>query len=284
MATIVSMFFNLKNMPDATSSIRSPEFYKEHAQKLLSFDYPMVIFCDSDTRPILESIRISKNIVLVEKAITEYDYFKELYPSVLENRKTKPSPDPRNTGSYFLLTLFKLLALKLAKQNKYFPESTHYIWVDVGLSFAVRYRGNYIEDLPKVIENPRSKIGCCYIHYRTINELYPMSKYLSNGGKCAIASGLISVESEYVDNFYNEMFRILYEQVELGIGHAEEQILVYVYDQHPEWFSLYFGDYGSLVVNYHKPVTDIDLIKYHFIRNAQLDNRQDLVDLIFRHT
>jgi len=276
MATIVSMFFNLKNMPDATDSIRSPEFYKEYAERLLRLDYPMVIFCDSDTYPILDSIRTDK-IILINKSIIEYDYFKELYPKVIENRKTIPSPDDRNTGSYFLLTLFKFQALKLAKEH--LPLSTHYIWVDIGLSFAVRNRGNFETDLTNIMNNPTQKISCCYIHYRNKNELYPMTNYLFGGGKCAIASGLISVQTEFVENLFNEMFRILYEQISLGIGHAEEQILVYVYDQHPEWFNIYYGDYGSLLTNYHKSIYDIESIKYHFIRNAQNARRSDLVIL-----
>ncbi len=171
--------------------------------------------------------------------------------------------------------MFKFQALKLAK--KHVPLSTHYIWVDIGLSFAVRNRGNFETDLTTIMNKPNEKISCCYIHYRNKNELYPMTKYLFGGGRCAIASGLISVQTDFVECLYNEMFRILYEQISLGIGHAEEQILVYVYDQHPEWFNIYYGDYGSLLTNYHRSVEDIQCIQNNFISNAKHAGKLDLV-------
>jgi hypothetical protein len=64
----------------------------------------------------------------------------------------------------------------------------------------------------------------------------------------------------------------------LGVGHAEEQVMVYVYDQHPEWFSLYFGDYYSVATNYHKTVEDHACVQYNFILNAAASGNHALAE------
>lgn len=273
-STIVTMFFDLKSLPDASSQLRPVEFYLEKAKDVLSLDYPMVIFCDSNTKVKLETLRGSKQTHYIERNITEYDYFKFLHPIISENRKKYPSPDPRNTASYFLLMIFKFYALFLSKQGNYFPNTSHYFWIDIGASHVVRGIPN---NIPKILNNPREKITCCYIHYRCKDELYPMNKYLSNGGKTGIAGGVISVEESFINKFYSKILSIFYQQIFEGIGHSDEQVLTYCYDQNPEMFTLYFGDYYSLVNNYHKSIEDHYSIHNYFIRNARNAGREDLV-------
>ena len=275
-STIVTMFFNLKKLPDSTPNLRPIEFYLEHGRPTLTLPYPMVIFCDEETRPLLEKIRGDLPTTYVEKNITEYDYFKQLYPKVVENRKVIPSSDPRNTSSYFLTSLFKIFAINSAKQSKYYPETTHYFWLDVGGSHVMR---GFPDAVCKILDNPRSKISCGYIHYRSDSELYPMKEFMKYGGKCCIGSGCFSVESLYTECFYNDIFEILDKQIDLGIGHAEEQCMVYTYSRHPEWFNLYFADYYSLITNYHATIEDIQCVQSNFIENARNAGRIDLVEL-----
>ena len=275
-STIVSMFFNLKKLPDSTDSVRPIEFYLEHGKKTLELPYPMVLFCDEETRPLLEKIRGELPTTYIEKNITEYDYFKELYPKVVENRKVIPSPDPRNTSSYFLTSLFKILALNLAKQGNHYPDTSHYFWIDLGGSHVMR---GFPDAVCKMLDNPRPKISCGYIHYRSDSELYPMKEFMKNGGKCCIGSGCFSIETSYVERFYEDIFQILIEQISLGVGHAEEQCMVYSYSKNPEWFNLYFADYYSLVTNYHETVEDIQCVQNNFINIARSVGRTDLVEL-----
>lgn len=274
-STIVTMFFDLKSLPDASSQLRPIEFYLEKAKDVLSLDYPMVLFCDSTTKPKLEVLRGSKSTHYVERNITDYDYFKFLHPIVTDNRKKIPSPDARNTPSYFLLMIFKFYALFMSKQYNYFPNTSHYFWIDIGASHVVRC---VPKNIPIMLDNPREKIACCYIHYRSKDELYPIKRYLSNGGKTGIAGGVISVEHNFIDKFYLKILSIFYQQISEGVGHSDEQILTYCYDQNPEMFTLYFGDYYSLVNNYHKSIEDHYSIHTYFIRNAKIAGREDLVN------
>lgn len=272
MTTIVSMFFNLKKLPDATDNVRPPEFYVKNGKPTLDLPYPMVIFCDSETRPFLEGSRVHPT-VFVEKELTDYDFYKTLWPIITENRKTNPSPDPRNTASYFLLCMFKIQAMLLAKNA--FP-GTHLAWVDMGGSHVMR---SFSTAVPALIERPNPKFSCCYIHYRSHDEMYPMKERNGLACCCGIAATVFTVEKSYIDRVYAGMFSILFEQVSVGVGHAEEQVFTYLYDKHPEWFTLYFGDYFSCATNYHSNVEDHYAIRVHFMDNARRAGRHDLVEL-----
>jgi len=272
MTTIVTMFFNLKKLVDATESVRPPEFYVENGKPTLDLAYPMVIFCDQETRPFLESYRKHPTIY-IEKPLVDYEFYQTLWPIVVENRKTNPSVDNRNTASYFLLCMFKLHALKLAKDA--FP-STHLAWIDLGASHVVR---SFSSAAPAMLDRPNHRLSCCYIHYRSPDQLYPIRQRNGLAGQCGIAGTIFTVEKTYLDRVYAAMFGMMYTHISLGVGHTDEQIFVYLYDKHPEWFTLYFGDYFSCLTNYHSNVEDDWAIQNHFIDNARRAGRPDLVEL-----
>jgi hypothetical protein len=242
---------------------------------VLSVDAPLVLFCDAETRPDLEAIRGTRPTVYIEKPLAEYEYYATLLPIVRRNRETRPSPDPRNTPEYFLLSVFKFYALYLAWQRQDFP-TTHYMWLDLGAAHVVR---GLPDALLPILTAPRPKIGCCSIHYRPPSELYPMTSYFTGAGKCGIAAGLLTVEVPYVRKLFTLANAIVYQQLTEGVGHAEEQILVYCYDQHPEWFSLYCGDYYSLATNYHTTKEDLRCVQYNFVERALAAGRRDIARL-----
>lgn len=274
--TIVTMFFDLTTLPDKTERTRNIDFYIEKGRNTLELPYQMILFCDSSTRPIFEKIRGNLPTVYVEKNITDYEYFKELYPIVVENRKVNPTIDTRNTSSYFLLSFFKFVAIHLSEKNNYFPNTTHYAWIDLGGSHVMR---GFPNDVYKMLDNPKPKFSCCYIHYRSKDELYPIKEKNGLAGKCGIAAGAFTIEKEYVVSVYDKLFQILKEHISLGVGHAEEQIIIYCYDKYPELFNLHFGDYYSIITNYHQTHEDLECVKAHFISNALRDGNYGVVEL-----
>jgi len=275
-STIVSMFFNLKKLPDSTDSLRPIEFYLEHGKKTLELPYPMVLFCDEETRPLLEKIRGDLQTTYIEKNITEYDFFKELYPKVVENRKIIPSPDPRNTSSYFLICMFKFHAINLSKQGNYYPNTSHYFWIDMGGSHVLRGFPNAVY---KMLNNPRPRISCGYIRYRSDEELKNHKKVIMDRDNTCIGGTCFSVENIYVEKFHKNIFEILNEQISLGVGYSDQQSMIYSYSRNPDWFNLYFADYYSLVTNYHKTIEDIQCVENNFINVAKSAGRTDLVEL-----
>jgi hypothetical protein len=259
---IVTMFYNLN------TRARPLEFYLQHGRPTLEIDCPMVVFCDAETRPLLAGIRGYRETLYVEKSIFDYEHVRAWLPIVRKNRSVSAhysAPDQRNTPEYMMVTSFKPLALYLAKQIR---PAKYYMWLDMGASHVAR---NFTPSIYRILEAPRPKIACCYIHYRPKEELYPMIRFLENGGPCGVAATLFTVEADYVERFYTAMFSVLYEQITEGVGHNEEQAMVYVHDKHPEWFDLYFGDYGSTAVNYHRVLEDQYAVNTYFIPRAPAD-------------
>jgi hypothetical protein len=237
----------------------------------------MVIFCDEETQPLLASLRGERPTTYIVKSIFAYEHVKSWLPIVRANRGSGDYADLRNTPSFFMVTSFKPMALHLAKQIV--PADT-YLWLDLGASHIARGLPAAVD---RILAAPRPKIGLCYIHYRPPRELYPMTTFLAHGGPCGVAATAFTVEASYVDRFFLATMSVLYEQIAVGVGHNEEQAMVYVVDRHPEWFSLYFGDYQSTLTNYHTAQEDLWIIEACFRRRAEAEGRHDLVQQVLAH-
>ena len=75
------------------------------------------------------------------------------------------------------------------------------------------------------------------------------------------------------------MMEIFHMQLCERTGHSDEQTMTLCYDRYPELFTIYNGDYYSILTNYHDTTTDLSAIKYHFIYNTMNANRYDLAKL-----
>jgi hypothetical protein len=280
-SVIVTMFFNLKNLKDASAQTRPQEFYIENGRETLKLQYPMIIFCDESTYDFLKKIRdeeVNSNIMTkyIIKNFTEYDYYQQNWNIINENRNQsngyKDSTD-RNTVSYFLMGMFKPLALLIAKQT---IESEYYAWIDLGCNHIVRKLSEYA---PKMLDNPNSKISVCYIHYRSHNEINSMKQYMEYGGRCGIASTAYTIQSNYIEKYFNSMFSIFHEMLLNQVGHTDETAMVYSYDRNPEMYNIYYGDYYSIFTNYHSIQEDQLSIQNFFINECYKKNRLDLAKI-----
>lgn len=266
----VTFFFNIKKLPDATTTVRPVEFYLEKCKPTMSAKCEMVIFCDSEYKPLIEEIRNEYapgwKTHYIEKNITEYDFFKLNYPIVKANRSNSAHynlPNERNTPSACITYCFKFPALQIAAQIV--PDATHYLWLDFGCSHIAR---NAYEGIDNMIKNPRSKIGMCYIHYRPHNALANVTSYLQNGNPCSVAATVFTVDRESISTLYTRIMSIFYEMLSKGVGHNCEALLAYMYDRYPDMFSLYYGDYGSCIQNYVDLKEDYHAIRWFFIQQA----------------
>jgi hypothetical protein len=276
MSVAVTMFFNLKALPDATDAVRPVEFYVNNGRTTLSQQVPMVILCDSHTRPWIEELRTQLapglNTVYVEKSLQDYEHYSLNHSIITENRRGNPNyVNSRNTPSYCLTTVLKFHAIKIAEQV--FPDATHYCWIDFGCAHVVKEADVY---LPKMLASPNPKVSCAYIHYRPPHEVESMERYLYTGNPCSLAAGIFSVEKSYVNKLFTHALSIFNEMLSKGVGHSEEAVLVYLYTRFPDMFHLYYGDYYSIASNYHYVVRDYHAIRWYFMENAIRNGRRDL--------
>ena len=277
-STAVTFYFNLKDLPDATDAVRPQSFYMEKGKETLRLQNPMVIFCDESTYPMIKSMRdeLVTDSSLTEyiiKSFTDYDFYKDQYPIIRKNREGVPCYiNDRNTSSYFLLCMFKILAIQIAYQKNFF-KTPFYNWIDFGGSHVMR---DFVTAATKSLQNPNPKISMCYIHYRSRSELQDRLQHRIQGGYCGIAGTSFSVEADYVSRFYNGCLSIFHEMLFQGIGHADEQVFNYFYDRYPDLCTIYYGDYYSILTNYHAPVEDYPSIRHFFINEAIHKGRRDL--------
>lgn len=279
--TVVTMYFNIRNFADATEEVRPKSFYMEKGRATLSLNAPMVIFCDDTCYEDIKSIRdaafpdANKMTTYIIKPLIDYDFYKYSFPVIQKNRiGNEMYINSRNTSSYFILCMFKIVGIFIAKQQN--PYGTpFYAWIDFGGSHILR---NFEEYAPLMIANPHPKISLCYIHFRGRDEMAMTSKF-SRGGFCGIGATAFTAESKYIDQFYNGTMGIYHEMLANTIGHADEQVLTHFHYRYPELCTLYYGDYYSILSNYHALRDDYTSVKHHFINEALAKGRQDLASV-----
>lgn len=279
--TIVTMYFNLKNLKDSSRETRSIDFYLKNGRGTLQLPYPMVLFCDSVTKPLLQALRdelvdpLEVPTVYIERNLDDYDFYKMCWSVISENRKKSTyykNHGDRNTVSYLLVCMFKIIAIQTASQRNDFG-SNHYFWIDFGCSHIAKNK--MYESSIKMLEKPNPRISALYVHYQSKASLENMT-HVVNSGTCGMAGTVFSAEKSYITPFCAHMWSIFYEMVARGVGHTDEQVFTYCYDRHPELFTIYYGDYYSVIRNYHYVCQDWHLIKWGFIIEAQRAGRHDL--------
>lgn len=268
----VTMYFNIKNLPDATDEVRPQSFYMEKGRATLGLDSPMIVFCDDTCYEDIKALRGDRPTHYIVKSLLDYDFYKDHYSIIKKNREgISMYVGSRNTPSYCILTVFKLYAIHIARQASPF-EATHYAWVDFGGSHILR---NFEEYAPQMLANPHPKVSFCYIHFRGAEEM-TMTSTFASGGYCAVGATCFTIESDYVTRFYNMCMSIFHELLSIRYCHHEEQIMAYFYHRHPELCTIYYGDYYSILANYHTVHDDYNAIKHHFIGEALSKGRGDL--------
>ena len=272
--TIVTMFFDLTAFPDKTVQTRPPTFYLHHGAPVVGLDAPMIVFCDDVTEPLVRSMRTHPLTTYVNKPLAEYDHFK--YRDLIESNRVKSrgyKTVDRNTVTYYLMGMFKPVALQIAARlNPY--QSSHFAWVDFGCNHFIRG----VSTATELFRNPKPKVGALYIHYRSHAELEDVRGFMEFGAPCGIASTVYTVEGSYADKYAAAMFSVFFDLLLKGYGHTDETCMAYCFDRYPELFTLYHGDYYSVITNYNGVKEDIDAIKHYFIDQATNKGRSDLAE------
>jgi FkbM family methyltransferase len=277
-STVVTMYFNIKDLPDSTAEVRPKSFYMEKGRVTLGLPAPMVVFCDETCVEDIRRLRGDLPTHYIVKSIAEYDFYKDHYPIIKANREGQAAyVGSRNTVSYCLLTVFKFHAMRIAAELDPFKTS-HYAWVDFGGSHILR---RLAEEGPAMLAAPHPKVSFCYIHYRGAAEM-TMTSAFASGGCCGVGATCFTVERDYVRRFYSGCMSIFHELVLHGLGHHEEQIMAYFYHRYPELCTIYYGDYYSIVTNYHGAKEDIPSIRHFFINEAKAKGRSDLAAAALR--
>lgn len=252
--TLITAFFDLTVKDDVTFASRSLDHYFDNCISTLSYDCNMVIFCEKSTYDRIYSIRKKyckeiagnglENTKFVIMEIEDFPLY-QYKERITKNREKIPDPDPRNNPSYYLFCMARYAMLKkITKDNPF--NSTHFAWINFCMS---RMGLRNIELLSKCIALNRDKFSTVYIGYIQEREINSSFNFIQEG-RCSMCSGFFTGNKENMFEVCDLIEKKFLYYLDLGYGHADEQLYSPVYFERPELFEVYFGDYNTMITNY----------------------------------
>lgn len=267
--TVVTAYFDLTRMPDASEEIRKRprSHYLHHARATLALDQPLVVFCEPDA---VEEIRSMRPAHLLETLRVVPVSFEELpltkyRERILENRRTHPYKfDDRNTASYYLLCMARYALVKRTIEENPFG-STHFAWLNICIERMGYKNVQHLEEV--FCGPPRDRVSTCYIDYIPKSLIEDVPTYFQ-WGRCSMCSGFFTGRKDYFTEFCNRVEAKFMEFLEQGYGHADEQLFSPVYFDAPDIFEPYYGDYQTMITTYRHMYEKVTMPLHYVIPKA----------------
>ena len=274
--TLVTAYFDLTKCPDASDEIRARDqkHYLNNAISTLSLPYNMIIYCDTESYDSIYQIRPQDLQNKTRYVICKFDELKftdsddknfASYRQIIqENRIHNPYYfDNRNTASYYLFCMARYIMLKETTEKNPF-NSTHFAWINICMQ---RMGINNIRHLPQALAINRDKFSTTYIDYIPSSLIYNTKEYFL-WGRCSMCSGFFTGNAYYMSKVCDLIINKFLYYLDIGYGHADEQLYSPVYFDNPNLFEHYYGDYQEMITNYVHAYDYPEKIIYNFIRNA----------------
>lgn len=277
--TLVTAYFNLAKCIDASKEIkeRDQSYYLSHSFSCLSLPNQLVIYCDAESLPLIQAIRPSyladktryviwdfEEIQFKKNGVFLQEKFSDYRQKIIQNRQNQPySFDNRNTASYYLFCMSRYAMLKQTIEMNPF-QSTHFGWIN----FCIERMGiQNVMKLQEALSINRNKFSTVYIDYIPQSLVENTHEYF-RWGRCGMCSGFFTGNGEYMYQVCDLIENKFLQYLEMGYGHADEQLYSPVYFENPDLFEHYYGDYQEMITNY-KYIYDCPQKPIHnFIRNS----------------
>lgn len=250
--TLVTAYFDLTKCPDASQSIknRPQSYYLEAAKSTMSIPANLVVYCDVESHSSLVALRPPFLNEHTKYIIRDFEDFKltKYRSKIAENRLKCPYHfDDRNTPSYYLFCMARYAILQETIEQKYFPDSTHFAWINMDIERMGYLNVAAIERF--LIAEPRDRFSTVYIDYIPETLIKNLPVYFQ-WGRCSMCSGFFTGSSFHMAKVCRLIEDKFMEFLALGYGHADEQLFSPVFFENRELFYFYYGDYQSMVTNY----------------------------------
>lgn len=257
--TLVTGYFDLTKAPDANDAIRArpaSHYLDEHAQSTLSLDKNLIVYCDPELEKKIWDMRpawLYGRTRVIPMRIEDFP-LTGARAKIIENRggQSGCAADPRNTASYYLFCMARYAMLRQAIRDNPF-ESTHFAWINICIE---RMGFNNLVHLDEALGLNRDKFSTCWIDYIPKTVVEDLPRYFGEGGcqnctaSCSMCSGFFTGNARYMQEVCDRIENEFFECLDQGYGHADEQLFLRTYFQHPELFDWYVGDYQQMITNY----------------------------------
>lgn len=253
--TLVTAYFDLTKMIDASDEInnRPKQHYLSNAYATLNLDYDMVIYCEEENLEEIKEIRPLRLHSRTKFIVQNFDDFKindvsfNTYRNkIIDNRiKNHYQFDNRNTASYYLFCISRYLMMLQTMEENIF-NNDHFVWINICIE---RMGFKNLIHLDEALLNLRDKFSTCYIDYVSDKLIQNLPNYFKYG-RCSMCSGFFTGNKTYMSIFCNALVDKFIEYLNMGYGHADEQLYSPIYFQNPNIFEFYYGDYTKMITNY----------------------------------
>ncbi len=246
--TIITAFFDLKRETWPCFK-RDKNVYLTNAKINLSLNENMIIFIENQYVDFVTDIRkdlLDKTRIIITSIdqlpkYKLYDKVKKIMYSE-EYRKglvLQKAPETWNPNYNIVIWSKTDLVSEAIKINPF--ESTHFAWLDFGLS-----EPNIHQLLPDQFDN-KIKLMCRKIPERSDLDRIKMCKSHKN----RFAAGFVTASLENWLWFSQEADREIDICIDLGVVDGEQTMYSNVYLQYPEKFKLYYGEWENVISAYH---------------------------------
>jgi hypothetical protein len=103
--------------------------------------------------------------------------------------------------------------------------------------------------LEEALQQYRDKFSTCYIDYLSPQLIANLPSYFQ-WGRCSMCSGFFTGNADYMYRVCDLIEKKFHHFLELGYGHADEQLYSPVYFENKDLFDPYLGDYQQMITNY----------------------------------
>lgn len=261
--TLVTSFYNLKDVEPEVRRDKNPDTYWQFFHLTLRINHPLVIYTSPDLVDKFYSLRESLGDGLREKTLVIAQDFSNLeYAHYVDKVKKCREINPirnrnlgKDTPAYCVLMWYKFVFLKDAAELNHFNTS-HFGWIDLGIKQVCK------EVDPSVFTNVSDKIHIMLMRHPNPNDLSNPEniKNFFSFIQGNIASGYFTGSRDNVINFYHEVDNLIQKYTSKDIAPIDEQLISFLVGTKPELFTFFYGDYTSLLLNYHQPRADMRTI------------------------
>jgi hypothetical protein len=274
--TLVTGYFDLTGRSDASPELRArpaTHYLDQHASSVLSLDQNLVVYCEPASEAKIWSMRPKWLHPRTRVVVQSFDDFPlaKYHGKIVENRGGPWClADPRNTASYYLFCMARYAMLKDAIVGNPF-KSTHFAWINICIE---RMGFKNLVHLREALGAQRERFSTCFIDYIPKAVVDDLPRYFGANGcqtcaaSCSMCSGFFTGSGQSMHTACTLIEEEFLRCLNAGYGHADEQLFLRVYFNHPELFDWYCGDYTEMITNYAHVYERADQPVAHLIRNS----------------
>lgn len=239
--TIVTAIYDIRN--DETIL----KHYFELGQIWAQIDQNMIIFTEEKlVAPLMElRAKYIEQTRIITQPFSETDFYR-FRGQLIENMRNFQITNinhAKDTPDYIILNNNKFYWLRRAISANYF-ESSHYMWLDFGIGHVATL--NRLHKIFKKIPNHirQMKISSLPSHINYKDYFTSIRHNLAGG----LFSGHVKYITYYIELFYEHWSNVIEE----NWYQLDEAIMTIINHKYPNLFKVYYGDYNSLIDNYHQ--------------------------------